>query len=102
MKMTSPGCFKTSKQSNESHPAVQKINIYRVDDRSSMNVKQRIVYQTMMMVFRVKYQMAPACMSRNLSYVGETHGYQMDAELDSTKDSKRSTAYRGKLRRKLT
>lgn len=42
-----------------------------------MNIKQRIVYQTMIMVFRMKHQMVPTCMSRNLKYVGETHRYRV-------------------------
>lgn len=46
-----------------------------IDALCWMNVKQRILYQTMIMVFRVKHQIAPACMSRNITYVAETHGY---------------------------
>lgn len=42
-----------------------------------LNVKQRTVYQTMVMVFRVKHQLAPACMNRNLTYIGETHGHKV-------------------------
>lgn len=29
----------------------------------------------MIMVFRIEHQMAPSCMSRNITYVGETHYY---------------------------
>lgn len=42
-----------------------------------MTVKQRLVFQTMLMVFRIKHQMVPKCMHRNVSYVRETNGYPL-------------------------
>ena len=42
-----------------------------------MSVKQRIMFQTMIQVFRIKYQLAPSCMTRNVNYVRDAHTYPM-------------------------
>lgn len=48
-----------------------------VDALCWMKVKQRIVYLTMIMVFRIKHKMVPSCMSRNIKYVGESHEHSV-------------------------
>lgn len=42
-----------------------------------MSVKQRVVFQTMILVYKIKHQIAPPCMTRNVSYVRDAHAYPM-------------------------
>lgn len=42
-----------------------------------MSVKQRIVYQTLMLVFRIKNKLAPDCVNQNVKYVSDDAQHQV-------------------------
>lgn len=53
-----------------------------LDTLKWMNVKQRIMYRTLMVVFQIKHKMLPRYLTDKITYVGDTHRYNVRNAMD--------------------
>ncbi len=62
-----------------------------------MNVKQRIMYRTMVVVFQIKNKMLPDYLTRKISYIGDinTHNVRSANDFRIDKETRKSTLHIG-------
>lgn len=53
-----------------------------LDTLKWMNVKQRIMYRTLIVVFQIKHNLLPSYLSEKLKYVGDTHHHDVRNAMD--------------------